>query len=126
MVYEDTSTINHSDDPTIIIPFEESSVNTDILSGNYWSNIQIMEDLHQVELADPEYEEESCILKVATKNERKIVKEFYFDVRYDEMIPKFSETQQPLCKLNQNPDAKVIISHHLFNGIVTEFATSVL
>ena len=109
LVYEDTSTLNHSDDPTIIIPLEGSSVNSDILSGNYWSHIYIMEDPHTVELADPVLEDQSCLLKLETKNEEKNVKDFYFDVRYDEMVPKFSVTRQPLCKLNQNPNVKVSI-----------------
>ena len=107
LVYEDTSTLNHSDDPTIIIPLEDSSVNSDILYGNYWSHIYIMEDPRPVELADPGLEDQSCLLKLETKNEGSEVKDFYYDVRYDEMVPKFSATRQPLCKLNQNPDVKV-------------------
>ena len=107
LVYEDTSTLNHSDDPTIIIPLENSSVNSDILYGNYWSHIYIMEDPHPVHLANPELESQSCVLKLETKNEEENVKDFYFDVRYDEMVPKFSATHQPLCKLNQKPDVKV-------------------
>ena len=120
LVYEDTSTLSHSDDPTIIIPLEDSSVNSDILSGNYWSHIYIMEDPRQVELADPELEEQSCLLKVKTKTEGENVKDFYFDVRYDEMVQKFLATQQPLCKLNQNPNVKVSICPLTFNEIVPE------
>ncbi len=108
LVYDDTSTLNHSDDPTIVIPLEDS-VNTDILSGNYWSHIYIMEDMHQVDLADPEFEDQSCVLKLETKTEGKSVTDFYFDVRYDEMVQKFSATSQPLCQLNQKLNVKVSI-----------------
>ena len=106
MVYQDTATIHHSDDPAIIIPIEEST-NQKILSGNYWPHICIIEDPWQVELADPKHEGQSCILKLETKNEQKGFADFYFDVYYDEIIQKFSENQKPLCNLNLNEDAKV-------------------
>ncbi len=109
MVYQDTATIHHSDDQAIIIPLEES-INQKVFSGNYWPHLCIMENPWQVDLADPKPEGQSCILKLEAKNEQKDSANFYFDAYYDEVIQKFSETQQPLCDLNLKEDAKVSIS----------------
>jgi len=93
LVYLDASTLNRSDDLTIVIPFLAGSTNTQILAGKFWTHISVLNDVQQVKNVKLEKEEDGCILNFSLELEMGQNLALYYDIQWDQFIKKFDAQQ---------------------------------
>ena len=107
LVYEDVSTIDRSDDLSIVFPLEDS-INVEVLTGNYWPHLFTLENVQKVEITETSLIDQSCFMTVKAKlASHSNVDNFIFDVAFDEMVQPFSTSDQAICEVNQKEGASV-------------------
>ena len=108
LVYDEVATIDRADDLTVVIPLQSNSVNSKIISGKYWPHIFTLHNFFRTKIVLIELEDHSCFLKIKTEIVNKGSDgDFFFDIKQDLMIEKYSEENKPLCQMHDKQEGNV-------------------
>ena len=97
LVFQDCSTVNRSDESSIVIPLDDMKT---VLVGDFYRNVGSVDGVKEADLIEAKVDGGGCLMNVTVKIGSSDL-DYFYDIVHDEAIPKSAHMDKPMCSLGQ-------------------------